>query len=134
MNPFAGEKVQTTETRILDVSKMLARAIGESTQLQKYEKATENMQANPEAKRRLSEFREAQQKLQMVKQWGGASEKDFTHLEKLQEQLLSNPDLKKYFQAQENLVSMLKELNVLISEKLGYDFANLAKPSIGCCS
>lgn len=125
--------VQTTAPRVLDVSRKLARAIGESAHFQRYEKITERMRADQEAERLLAEFQEAQQTLQMQQSWGGASEEDFRRLEQLRGQLFSNQTLKEYFQAQEDLVRMLKELNVFMSERLGFDFANLTKPAGGCC-
>lgn len=133
MKPLNAIGVQTTEPQVLDVSRKLARAIYESAPFRKYEETTERLRADKEAQRILSEFRKAQQNLQMMQSWGGATEKDFKQFEKLQVQLFSNPTLKEYFKAQEDLVTKLKELNVFISEKLGFDFANLTKPAGGCC-
>lgn len=128
------EVIETrAEQRILDASRTLARAIGQSEQFQRYEKMTERMMADQEARRLLSEFQEAQQTVQMAQGWGGASDEDFKRVEQLREQLFSHPTFKDYFQAQDDLVSMLKELNVFISEKLGFDFAGLTKPAGGCC-
>jgi cell fate (sporulation/competence/biofilm development) regulator YlbF (YheA/YmcA/DUF963 family) len=128
-----GTEVQTAEERVLNVSRKFAHAIGKSAQFQNYEKANERLRSDKEAQRLLSEFREAQQLLQMTRSWGGASNTDMKHVEQLQEKLLLNPTLKEYFQSQEELISTLKELNVFISEKLGVDFATLTKPAGGCC-
>ncbi len=125
--------VQTTEPVVLDVSRKLARAIGESAPFRGYEKSAEQLRTDKEAQRLLSEFQKAQQQLQMMQSWGGATEKDFEQFEKRQEKLFSNPTLKEYFDSQEKLVAMLKELDVFITEKLGFDFANLTKPAGGCC-
>lgn len=133
MKPLNAIDVQTTEPQVLDVSKKLARSIGEAAPFQKYKKTTEDLHADKEAQQLLSEFQKAQQNLQMMQSWGGAANKDFDQFEKLQKQLFANPTLKEYFKAQEDLVTKLKELNVFISEKLGFDFANLTKPAGGCC-
>ena len=133
MKPLNAIDVQTTEPQVLEVSRKLALAIGESAPFRKYEETTENLRADKEAQRLLSEFQKAQQNLQMMQSWGGATDKDFEQFEKLQTQLFANPILKEYFKAQEDLVTKLKELNVFISEKLGFDFANLTKPAGGCC-
>jgi cell fate (sporulation/competence/biofilm development) regulator YlbF (YheA/YmcA/DUF963 family) len=124
---------QSDEIRILNVSKKLARAIIESTQFQRYEKASDSLRADKEAQRLLSDFRETQEMLQLKQSWGGSSDNDFEHIEKMREQLLLNSILREYFEAQEDMVLMLKELNIFISEKLGFDFANLTKPAGGCC-
>lgn len=124
---------QETEPTILEGSKKFARAIGESPQFQQYEGTTQRMRNDREAQRLLSELQEAEQTLQMTQSWGGASDEDTKRFEHLRESVLSNPTLKAHFEAQDNLVQTLKELNVFISDKVGFDFANLAKPAGGCC-
>ena len=133
MKPLNEIDVQITEPGILDASKKLARAIGESSQYHRYERSNKSLQADQKAKQLLSKFQQEQQNLQMMQSWGGASLKDFEQFEKLQKQLFSDPTLKEYFGSQEELVLMLKELDVFLSEKLGFDFANLTKPAGGCC-
>lgn len=124
---------QNSEPEVLDVSRRLARSIGESAPFRRYEKTTEGMQADPKAQGLLSEFEEARSALRMKQGWGGASDEESNRVMELQKRLLSNPTIRDHFQAQEDLVRMLKELNASISEKLGFDFANLTKPSGGCC-
>lgn len=121
------------EPQILDVSKNLARAIVDSEHYQRYERANEYLQADQKAQDLLSEFQSTQQNLQMLQSWGGASQENIKQFEQLKKQLFSNLTLKEYFAAREKLVLMLKELNTFISEKLGFDFASLAKPAGGCC-
>ncbi len=124
---------RNTEPNALEVSRKLARLIGESAQFQRYAKMSEVVRADQEFQRLYTEFQEAQQTLQMTRSWGGASREDFQRLESLREKLFSNPTMKDFSQAQDDIEQLVKELNVFISEKLGFDFANLTKPAGGCC-
>lgn len=133
MEPLNETDLKTTEPLALDVSKKLARSIGLSSHFQLYEKAIEKLRNDQKTQDLLNEFQSAQQNLQMLQSWGGASQKDIEQFEQLKKQLFSNPILKEYFGSQEKLVLMLKELNAFISEKLGFDFADLTKPAGGCC-
>ncbi len=124
---------RSTEPKALEVSRKLARSIGESAQFQRYAKMSEVVRADQEFQRLYTEFQEAQQTLQMTRSWGGASREDFQRLEGLREKLFSNPTMKDFSRAQDDIEQLVKELNVFISEKLGFDFANLTKPAGGCC-
>lgn len=124
---------KTAESRVLDASIRFAHAIGKSAQFQRFEEISEKLRKDQEAQRLFSEFQEAQQMFQMAQSWGRSSDKEFERLEQLKNQLFTNSTLKEYFEAQEDLVRMLKELNDFMSEKLGFDFANLTKPAGGCC-
>jgi len=133
MREFNEAYTQTAELGGLEASKRLARAVAESTQFQKYEEAKQRMRRDVSAQHLLFEYQQAQQIFQMRQSWGGVSGEVANRIVELQEQVFSNPTLKDYFQAQEDLVQMLMELNEFLSEKLGFDFANLAKPAGGCC-
>ncbi len=54
-------------------------------------------------------------------------------LEQMGEELLMNPTVRECFQAQEELLRMLRELNALISCGPGFDFAATVSPKSGCC-
>ncbi|MDZ7291583.1 MAG: YlbF family regulator [candidate division KSB1 bacterium] len=124
---------QTAEPRVLEASRRLARAVVESVQFQKYEQANQRLRRDATAQQLLFEYQQAQQKFQMRQSWGGVSGQAANRIVELQEQVFSNSILKDYFQAQEDLVQMLMELNALLNENLGFDFASLAKPAGGCC-
>ncbi|MBI2487636.1 MAG: YlbF family regulator [Deltaproteobacteria bacterium] len=115
------------------LARELALSIGETPQHRRFEDTMNKIHNDPDAKRLLTEFQEKLQAFQMMQSWGGVSEEDFDHIEQLQEQLFMSPTLKEYFQAQNDLVQMLKELNIFISERIGFDFAGFARPADGCC-
>ena len=51
----------------------------------------------------------------------------------VEKKLIAHPTYKRYMAAQEDLLIVLKDLNVYLTEKLGFDFADLTKPAGGCC-
>lgn len=125
--------ITVAEPRVIPVAKKLALAIGESVTYRQYESALERLRQDQVAQKLLDQFQEAQQNLQMLQSWGGASDEAVKHYEELRRQVLEHPVLKTYFRAQEDLTTILQELNSYISEKLGFNFANLTKPAGGCC-
>ena len=124
---------QTAELPAVRATNKLARVIGESRVFQNYEKALQQLRGDSAAQRLFSDFQQAEQSYQMKQSWGGTNPDDEGQLRKKQKQVLSNPSLKAYFQAQDELAQTLKEVNVFISEKLGIDFANSTKPASSCC-
>ena len=124
---------ETTEMSAVTAAKKFARVIGESRVFQNYEKTLQQLHRDSEAQRLLSDYQQAQENYQMMQSWGGSTSDDEGQLRMKQTQVLSNPILAAYFQAQEELAQTLKEVNVFISEKLGIDFAKSAKPAGGCC-
>jgi len=124
---------ERVEPRTLEASKRFAQAIVESTQFQRFEEASKRLRDDPSAWQLLTDFQQAQQLYQMTQSWGGASTQEAGRMEQSKQQMLANPTLKEYFESQDEMVLTLKELNVHMTEKLGFDFAGLAKPAGGCC-
>jgi len=123
----------TTTSPAIEASRRLARSITASPPFQRFQQAHRQLEQDPPAKELLSEFQQAQQIIQMMSSWGGAATEESQQLERLRQQLLANVTLKELLQAQDDLVEMLQEVNVFVSEKLGVDFATLTKPAGGCC-
>lgn len=126
-------KTQTETYPAVQAAKRFAATLGRSSEFQRYEEAQLQLRQNSEAQGLLDEFQQEQQNYQMMQSWGGANEEDHQRLVKKQEAVLADPVLKGYFQAQEDLVKLLKEVNVFISEPIGIDFAKATKPAGGCC-
>jgi len=126
-------KTQTAELPAVDAAKKLAGVIGESRVFQNYEKALQELRGNSEAQCLLTDFQQEQQSYQMRRSWDGATDDDDQQFRQKNEQVFDHPTLKTYFKAQEELIMTLKQIDALISEKLGIDFANSAKPAGGCC-
>ena len=124
---------ERVEPRILEASKRFARAIVESIQFQRFEEVSKRLRDDSAAWELLTDFQQAQQLYQMAQSWGGASNQEAERMEQSKQQMLANPILKQYFESQDEILLLLKGLNVYMTEKLGFDFAGLAKPAGGCC-
>jgi len=113
--------------------KEFALSIGDSTQFRRYEEAMIQIRNDKNAWRMITEYDKKLQSYQMISLWNGASSDDLNVIEQVRDELLSNPTLRAYFQAQEELLHMLRELNALISRRLGFDFASMMQSGGGCC-
>ena len=112
----------------------LAGAIAETAAYREFEQASSALRNDEQARQLLQQFQQAQQFAQMSGGWGGANaanqQREFQQLE---QQVINNPTLSRLFKAQEQMIAMLKELNEYMTERLGFDFAELTKPAGGCC-
>ncbi|HEX9666920.1 MAG TPA: YlbF family regulator [Thermodesulfobacteriota bacterium] len=122
-----------SETRRFNLVKEFAISVGDSTQFRRYEEAMNQIRNDKNAWRMLTEYDKKLQSYQMISLWNGASSDDLKVIEQVRVELLSNPTLREYFQAQEELLHMLRELNALISRRLGFDFASMMQSGGGCC-
>ena len=59
---------------------------------------------------------------------------DYQKTEEKKNEVMQNETLKNYFDSQESLTNLYKEINEYISGKLNFNFASLAKPASSCCS
>ena len=123
----------TTDKRIVEAAQKFGRAIGESNVYKNFEKAHQSLRGDQEAQQLLQQYQQAQQQLQMKQSWGGAQQDDIQRLEDMRNRMMENKTLKEFFEAQDELVAQLKELNQFMTDKLGFDFADMTKPSGGCC-
>lgn len=122
-----------TRTVVLEAARGFARAIGESSQFREQEKAARSIREDTSARTLLTEYQEAQQTLRMLQSWSGGSSHHNEQFRELEEKVFQHPKLRKYFDSQERLLSLIQELNTSLREDLGFDFARLAKPAGGCC-
>ena len=124
-----------TETRtvIMAAARGFARAIAASSQFREYEEAAGNISEDRAARTLLAEYQEAQQTVRMLQSWSGGNSSHNAQFRELEEKVFQHPKLRKYFENQERLVSLIQELNKSLREDLGFDFARLAKPAGGCC-
>lgn len=111
----------------------LGAAIAATAEYQAFSTAEQCYQNDPQARQLLGQYQDAQQTLQLMRQLGSDTAEEAQQLEKLGQEIEANGTLKEYFNAQEKLVALLRELNEFISERLNLDFAGLTKPKSGCC-
>lgn len=81
----------------------------------------------------MSDFSELQQKIRSQHNAGAVSETDIKLLRKLQGDIGTNSSIQQYTLAQKEAAGFVKEINQVISNLLGIDFASLTRHSSGCC-
>jgi cell fate (sporulation/competence/biofilm development) regulator YlbF (YheA/YmcA/DUF963 family) len=123
----------TTDERIVEAARKFGRTIGESKVYKNFEVAHRSLRGDQEAQQLLQQYQQSQQQLQMMQSWGGAQQEDIRRLEDMRNRMMENKTLKEFFEAQDELVAQLKELNQFMTDKLGFDFADMTKPAGGCC-
>ncbi len=121
----------TTKT-VLPAARKLAEAVAQTNAYKEFEQANEVLEKDAEARDLLSQFEVAQQMAQMSASWGGASQNE-QNLAELQDKIARHTTLARYFKAQESMVAELKQLDEYMTERLGFDFAEMTKPAGGCC-
>lgn len=89
--------------------------------------AKERLEADQEAQRLLAELQQRQQVLMLKQQDGrGITQEEIDALRRLQEEAQRNPVIMAYVQAQRYAQAFLPEVNMEISQLLGFDFGGLA--------
>ena len=116
-------------------TKAFAEAVVESPEYREYIRTAELFEKDVEAQSLFQSFQNAQQQLSAQQQWGAAGSTDeIRRVRELEQQVQDNTTLSEHFKAQTELVDTLKELNTVIGEELGFDYAALAMPPKTCCS
>ena len=111
----------------------LARKVAESSIYKEFEAASMAFRGDAEAQKVFRAYQNARRETQMIQGWGGRDKGFEDRFQRLEKQLLAHPTHRRYMAAQEELLVALKDLNDYLTGKLGFDFADLAKPAGGCC-
>jgi cell fate (sporulation/competence/biofilm development) regulator YlbF (YheA/YmcA/DUF963 family) len=104
---------------IYDKAYDLARALQESDELKELTQLNEQIQADPDSKRMLDDFRQRQVELQQKMMSGEMPAKEeMDKLEKLYEVISLNPSLRRLFEAERRLGVIMEDVQRIISEPL----------------
>jgi len=125
--------VEEIKNKLFDSSKELGAAIVNSAEFNGYVNARKNFVSNDEAKKILLSYSQMVRKLNESNN-GTSSNNIIEELDQKKKQMYENSILKAYFNAEEELVKLFKELNLYISTKLNFDFASFSKSQNSCCS
>lgn len=116
-----------------EAAQNLARKLAESDVYKEFEAASTEFRSDAEAQKLFRSYQNAQRETQMIRGWGGRDKGFEDRFQNLEKALLAHPTCKRYLESQEGLLLALKDLNVYLTEKLGFDFADMTKPAGGCC-
>lgn len=97
-----------------------------------YQQASVRFNADPHARGLIEQLSQAQADLRRRQMNRGVTQTDVDQLRALQREVQSNDVIVDYATTQQGAIAYLREINQVISELIGTDFAALAKRS-GCC-
>ncbi len=130
----AGNVSTPTERSALEeVAAQYADAIAAGAAYREYQAAYEALQQDANAKALFAEYQRRSNYVQAAGQWGGVREQDGAELERLEREMSEHSTIARYRASQTALVEELRELNAIMGEELGIDFAAMVRPSsCGC--
>ncbi len=127
------EKAAITEANCraaLEAAGHLARTLARSAEYAAFERAQEAVHEDARAREMLRAFQELQWEHQ-ANWWDGLGEGRRKRLQRMWEEMNQYPTTADYLRSQERLVDLFREVNSLLAEELGFDYASLCAP--GCC-
>jgi cell fate (sporulation/competence/biofilm development) regulator YlbF (YheA/YmcA/DUF963 family) len=134
----AGRNGRIEENRLsVDMLNLAAQAFGKailnSEAYNNFIKARDQFRIDESAKEAARDYNSVLGDYRMLAQWGGITPEDEIKIEEARKKAMENCVLNDYYTTQENLIGFYQELNNYLSEKLKFNFAELASPAGGCC-
>lgn len=97
----------------------LAKAIRESSEFRELKESLEKVNADPDSKRMLDDFRQRQMEFQKKLMSGETpSEEERQKMEKLYEVITLNPAIRKVFESERRLAVIMEDINRIIAAPL----------------
>lgn len=122
---------EISEAEALQAAREFAAVLAETPEYQAFDQAQLRLRRDAAAQAATRAFQERQQSLQLMLMLGALSEADRQDLQRLQHEMLAQPTVQAYVEAQERLSLLCQEVAGLISEVIGLSFAASCGP--GCC-
>ncbi len=117
---------------LMAATQVLAENLLASEPFAIYQQARARFNADPQARGLIERLSQAQADLRQRQMGHEVTQADVNQLRALQGEVQSNPVIIDYAVTQQAAVTYLREINQVISELIGTDFAALAKRP-GCC-
>jgi cell fate (sporulation/competence/biofilm development) regulator YlbF (YheA/YmcA/DUF963 family) len=110
----------------------LGNALKNTPSLRAYLGAKERMATDAQAIALLDEFQRVQSDIRVRQSDSSLTQADLTRLRQLQSDVQTNPTIAAFGAAEQEAKSYVRQVNLVISDLLGIDFASLGRVS-GCC-
>jgi cell fate (sporulation/competence/biofilm development) regulator YlbF (YheA/YmcA/DUF963 family) len=123
----------TLTPSLIEAVEALAGNLLASAPFAAFDQAYARFEADPQASGLMRSLTQAQANLRVRQGNGGLSQADISHFRTLQAEAQANRLIMDYIEAQNNVVTSLRETNQEISQWLGVDFAALARRPSSCC-
>lgn len=119
------------EAEALQMARQFAAVLAETPEYEAFDRAQARLRRDAVAQEAIRAFQQRQQSLRMTVMLGALSEADRNNLQHLQREMLAQPTVQAYLEAQERLSSLSQEAAKIISDVIGLSFAASCGP--GCC-
>lgn len=116
------------EAEALQMARQFAAVLAETPEYEAFDRAQARLRRDAVAQEAIRAFQQRQQSLRMTVMLGALSEADRNDL---QREMLAQPTVQAYLEAQERLSSLSQEAAKIISDVIGLSFAASCGP--GCC-
>ena len=104
---------------VYDEANNLAKAIKESIEYLEFKKAKDELNSNPEMKKKIDEFEKIRYEVQVLSFKGEEqSEEKMKKLQEMYDILMNEPKIKEYFDIEVRFNIMLADVNKIISESV----------------
>ncbi|MBE2197461.1 MAG: YlbF family regulator [Anaerolinea sp.] len=121
-------EVTTVETAVRDFAQILA----ETAVFQRFEQASERMQADAAAQTAMNAFQQKQQSLQALLMLNAVSSADRSELQRLQEAFFNQSTVTALLEAQDDLRAVCQMVSGILSDRIGLPFAAACGPGCSC--
>ena len=118
---------------LADAARKCAEAVAATPEYQTFMQVQEVLQQDEEAQRVIREFTAMQQRFDRGGIVFASTAKERQAYKKAEAAFSTNPRVLDLQDAQQKLVELLKQLNQIISDEYGTDFARAAAAGGGCC-
>ncbi|TVR32914.1 MAG: hypothetical protein EA404_06175 [Spirochaetaceae bacterium] len=119
-------------THIKSAARSFAAAIAETAAVREYSAAVDAVRADDNALQLLQQLQQLRQTLQMNAGWDNSDSPERQRLEELEAEVAQHPVLQRFFASQKTMIDELHSINDRLRQRLGFDFASLARPACNC--
>lgn len=123
--------VVTLEQQVREAATTFAHALADTPQFRAFEEGYHAYKHDRAAQEAASRFEDKQRSLQMMQQLGVVEPSERDELNRLREAMMSEPKIRAYVEAQDELMLLCQAVVKEMSETIGLDFAGACAPS--CC-
>jgi cell fate (sporulation/competence/biofilm development) regulator YlbF (YheA/YmcA/DUF963 family) len=124
---------QTVETTTIDIAvRAFAEALADSNVFQRFEQASERLQADAAAQAAMRAFQQKQQSLQALLMLNAVSPAERSELENLQKAFFGQPTVASLLEAQSELRIVCQTTAGMLSERIELPFAAACGPGCSC--
>lgn len=103
---------------VYDEANNLAKSIQESKEYLEYKKAKEDLNSNPDMKKKIDEFEKIRYDVQVMQFQGKDDPEKMKKLQEMYNILNNNKEIKEYFDIEVRFNIMLADVNKIISESV----------------